>query len=169
MYSEKEIETYVCGILKRAKSDHNLLADLVVKNSNLQRSISLVELINTNEYDVIEDNSDWNPDKHLMVDVIGGMTPDIVLRDTVTRENRVLIEVKRTAKLNYGACDSQIVRYFLYLIGATSRRNSTGIRRAVLVAAPPEWFDNESWRYFIKTYSGLANSLNVVIGEIHCI
>jgi hypothetical protein len=123
----------------------------------------------------IHDSSNWNPYPQLMKDIIGGMTPDIVLRSNVSGENRIYIEVKESEPLghkHYGVEDSQVIRYFLHLI-AMSKRNKgvTDIRRAVLLCAPAAWFKVErnakAWAYFLEHFSGLAKSFDITLGELH--
>ena len=115
-----------------------------------------------------------NPYPKFMVEIIGGMIPDIVLRSKVSNENRIYIEVKRTQPLGYGKVDSQIVRYFLHLLATSHSKPSGGaddIRRAVLLAAPPSWFAvnaiHDAWRYFLETYTQLASCFGVTLGELH--
>jgi hypothetical protein len=111
-----------------------------------------------------------------MTDVIGGMTPDIVIRSAASAQNRIIIEAKGTDKLSYGIVDSQVVRYFLWLLAATERGPGRhDIRRAVLLAAPTDWFNCDStarsWNYFLKHYRHLASEecgFDIILGEIRC-
>jgi len=121
----------------------------------------------------IHDNSSWSPHPKMMQDLIGGMTPDIVLRSNVSGENRIYIEVKESEPLGYGVEDSQIVRYFLHLIAMTTRakKGPTEMRRAVLLCAPAPWFqvkhNIKTWNHFIEHFSGLAKSFDITLGELH--
>jgi len=108
-----------------------------------------------------------------MVDVIGGMTPDIVIRSLMTDQNRIIIEVKESQTLNYGTSDSQVIRYFLHLLSTTEQTPSgkTDIRRAIILAAPTTWFEStrtgDDWKYFLRAYADLARAFNITLGEIH--
>lgn len=117
----------------------------------------------------IHDNSMWNPYPKFMQDVIGGMTPDIVLQSK--GENRIYIEVKDSEPLGYGIEDSQIIRYFLHLLASTTKKGATDMKRAVLLCAPAAWFKQErnakSWAYFLEHYSGLAKAFDITLGELH--
>jgi len=122
----------------------------------------------------LQDTSDFNPAPKFMQDIIGGMTPDIVLRSPLSGENRLYIEVKEREPLGYGIADSQIVRYFLHLLAISTRLPVTGqtdIRRAVLVCAPSEWFkvktNADVWGYFLQHFSGLAKTFDITLGELH--
>ncbi|ALA57218.1 hypothetical protein NITMOv2_0782 [Nitrospira moscoviensis] len=57
---------------------------------------NLFDLIGHKTYEVIEDDSRWNLHPKFMLEIIGGMTPDIVLRSKASNENRIYIEVKKT-------------------------------------------------------------------------
>jgi hypothetical protein len=61
-----------------------------------------------------------------MRDVAGGVTPDIVLRSRVSGQNRIYVEVKDSEPLHYDIEDSQIVRYFLHLLGTTTKVSEKG-------------------------------------------
>jgi hypothetical protein len=107
-----------------------------------------------------------------MDDVIGGMTPDIVLRSLASGQNRIYIEVKETACLRYGTADSQIIRYFMHLLAVSTQRtqDSRDMTRAIILAAPPMWFENSrtgtDWKYFVERYADLARAFHVTIGEL---
>lgn len=140
------------------------------------------DLVCDHEFTVIDDlvpgdRRTWNTHPGVMDDVIGGMTPDIVVRSAVARpENRIYIEAKSAHGVFTHADhrESQVIRYFLHLL-ATSHveRSEPSIRRAVLVAAPSRFFDSSraaggaAWRYFHERYRDLAEVFGVVIGEIH--
>jgi hypothetical protein len=149
-------------------------AQIEIKNSTSDAR-TIADLLCGSVPTEIHDSSAWNPSPKLMQDVIGGMTPDIVLRSNVSGENRIYIEVKDGEPLghkHYGMEDSQVIRYFLHLI-AMSKRNkgATDIRRAVLLCAPSEWFNVErntkAWVYFLDHFSGLAKSFDITLGELH--
>lgn len=134
---------------------------------------TLRDLVGGVPYEVIEDDSSWNQDPTFMRDIIGGMTPDIVLRSKVSGQNRIYLEVKRTRPLNYGKADSQVVRYFLHLLATTERRPSSfeiDIRRAIILAAPAAWFtvpkNAEVWSHFMDKFSALAAAFDVTLAEL---
>jgi hypothetical protein len=169
---EKDLEFEICRVLHRGQSERSVLKTLVLRNSTSDAA-SAWDLIGAHRYTVFEDTSEWNPYPELMVDLTGGMTPDIVIRSGENgHENRIYIEVKETRKLSYGDVDSQAVRYFLHLLATTRKKPaSIDIRRALLLAAPAAWFEREqtvkAWRYFLQTYKGLATVFDITLGEIH--
>lgn len=163
---EKEIEEQ---ILKRLNDD---LAQLEIQNSTSDAK-NLAMLLGQHKPTVLHDTSTWNLHPNFMVDVIGGMTPDIVLRSAFSGQNRIYIEVKDTEPLGYGIEDSQITRYFLHLLATTTRfpREGADIRRAVLLCAPAAWFkvkrNAETWNHFLTCFSGLATAFDTTLGELH--
>jgi len=145
------------------------LKKLVIQGPNEEEQ-SLQDLLSDFHYVVLEDTSEWrNKTESFSVDVIGGMVPDIVICDADANKIRIIVEVKNTASFNYTLEDSQIVRYFLYLLCSTDS-NDSKIPRAVLLAAPDQWFRNENnkraYKYFIDTYKGIANKFNIIIGRL---
>ena len=124
-------------------------------------------------YDVLEDTSEWRTNRdNFSIDLIGGMTPDIVIRDIRDEKNpkiRIIIEVKHLAELNYDIEDSQLIRYFLYLLCSTNKKDSD-IKRGLFLAAPQEWFNNqakkEKYEYFLNTYKKIADKFDIEIGRI---
>jgi hypothetical protein len=107
-----------------------------------------------------------------MVDVTGNMVPDIVIRSLQSRENRIYIEVKLGQALGRGKHDSQIIRYFLHLLCNSKQlpKGSPDIRRAMLLAAPSLWFQNnknaDAWQYFLDKYQDLARCFDVTLGRL---
>ena len=163
--AEKELET---DLVSRLRSGDTVIP---ITNSTSDAS-SLTDLCCGTAFEIFQDDSRWNSYPDFMHDVIGGMTPDIVLRSKASGENRIYIEVKETHVLGYGTTDSQIVRYFLHLL-ATSTRLTGGpseIRRGILLAAPPKWFSDTrtgfDWNEFVENYSGLAKAFDITLGEI---
>ena len=135
--SEKDLEN---SLVKKISGSP---CDIIIETTD--GNYQLCELIDPkSNFSIFQDTSAWLIHKGLMIDVIGGMTPDIVLRSCVSNENRIYIEVKNMAALNYGVADSQIIRYFLYLL-ATSKKNTgkPDLQRAVILAAPRAWFDKK--------------------------
>jgi len=163
---EKEIEARVLVRLKDG------LAGLEIQKSTSDAK-NLATLFGQHKPSLLHDTSDWNLHPNFMQDVIGGMTPDIVLRSPISRQNRIYIEVKDTKPLGYGIEDSQIARYFLHLLATTTRGPKEGndIRRAVLLCAPAAWFqakgNAETWNHFLTCFSGLATAFDITLGELH--
>jgi hypothetical protein len=163
---EKEIERRILDSLKDG------LARLVIQNSTSDAK-NLATLFGQHEPSVLHDTNLWNLHPNFMVDVIGGMVPDIVLRSPLSGQNRIYIEVKDTEPLGYGIEDSQIARYFLHLLATTTRGPKEGrdIRRAVLLCAPAAWFkvkiNAETWNHFLRCFSGVASAFDITLGELH--
>jgi len=79
MKAEKRIEEHLCTLLKQAKSSPGILKDIRLRETNTPAA-SLYSLIDTRQYEVFEDTSDWNKEPKQLVDIIGDMMPDVVLR-----------------------------------------------------------------------------------------
>ncbi len=144
--SEKDIEAWLCGKLRAAIRDRSVLKEIEISNSTTDVK-TLYNLVGDTEYredDVICDDSRWNLRPELLREISGGMTPDVVLRSGLSKQNRLIIEVKEREPLDarYTAADSQVVRYFLHLLTTTETKpgGNPDMRRAVLLAAPPPWF-----------------------------
>jgi hypothetical protein len=170
---EKELEKRLCEKLRCSNGDRSSLKSLVFAETTSQAR-SVADLVGPCDYDLIEDDSRWNSAPRLMQDVAGGMIPDVVLRSRGSGENRIYIEVKKTQPLGRGRADSQVVRYFLHLLGTTHRDPIPGaqeILRAVIVAAPEEWFANrtnaDTWSYFLNTFAPLATSFGITLAALH--
>jgi hypothetical protein len=167
--NEKDLETGLCRRLDDGQADRQLLSNLRLRHSTGDAT-TLRDLVGDFPYKIIKDDSLWNLDPKLMIEVIGGMTPDIVLRSQVSGENRIYIEVKKSAELNYCRADSQVVRYFLHLLATTRSNPKRDIRRSLILAAPSSWFEvpanADKWEYFLRTYAPLAFSFDVTLGEI---
>src|SRR6266481_4582793 len=163
---EKEIEGRILDRLKDG------VARLEIQNSTSEAK-NLAALLGHHRPNVLHDTSAWNLHPNFMGDVIGGMIPDIVLRSALSGQNRVYIDVKDTEPLGYGIEDSQITRYFLHLLATTTRgpKESSDIRRAVLLCAPAVWFrvkgNAETWNHFLGCFSGLAAAFDITLGELH--
>jgi hypothetical protein len=171
--TEKDFEIKLCKHLRTAASTPSVLSEVRFSKASTTAE-SLYDLIQDIPYEVIEDDSRWNPFPKLMIDLTAGVTPDIVLRSKISGQNRIYIEVKKKRRLGYGRADSQVLRYLLHLLATTQRypvSNSKDIRRAVIVAAPTSWFHRtanaEVWAYFIATHGELASAFDVTLGEIH--
>jgi hypothetical protein len=135
---------------------------------------NLADLLGGHKPTIFHDTNEWNPYPKCMQDLIGAMTPDIVLRSPVSGQNRMIIEVKDSEPLGYGVEDSQIIRYFLHLLASTTKvpeKGATDIRRAVLLCAPSVWFRNagnaKTWNHFMEHFSGLAKAFDITLGELH--
>jgi hypothetical protein len=184
---EKRFEKMLCELLNAAKERPDILRAITIHKAsvpkvrrlpNLQRVRTLADLFDgIHEYSVFKDTSAWWKHCDLLVEVSGGMTPDIVVRshgaDGARWQNRILIEVKDRSELGGEQEASQAVRYLLHLLATTSRDpGHRDLRRGVLLAAPARWFDPKNktarkWRYFVEKYSDLARIFDVTIGEIH--
>lgn len=171
----EQIKIWLYDQLQKAQTDRSILKNIHITNSTGDVE-DLWGLIGDAQYELFCDNNEWNNRPGLMPEIIGGMTPDIVLRSKASGQNRIIIECKGTDKLNYGIVDSQVVRYFLWLFAMTERAaDRRDIRRAVLLAAPCPWFAKDttarSWNYFIKHYRLLASEecgFDITLGEIRC-
>ncbi len=167
---EQDIQKALVEILGKSPT---CLAKIPIINTNDPNISSLADLFKHHSFDIFEDTNLWNKNPNCMDEIIGGMTPDIVIRSKYSGENRIIIEVKAQAKLAYKITSSQIIRYFLHLL-ATSKSNpikgKQDITRAILLAAPNKWFDTYStakaWDYFFNQYKDLAMDFNIVLGEI---
>jgi hypothetical protein len=166
---EKELEKALVQMLHSASSVDGAAALSLGESSGDAKSVG--DLIGDRSFEIIEDDSSFNPVPKFMTEISGGMTPDIVLRSKNTRENRIYIEVKLNRPIGFGLADSQITRYLLHLLATTQSRRGDDIRRAVILAAPFDWFqksqNNLKWRYFVDHYSGLATAFDVTLGAIY--
>jgi hypothetical protein len=164
---EKIIERHLLKVLVEHPEE------LVIKDSSSDTQ-SGADLLCGYEFSVIHDDSDWNPYKKFMQDVVGGKIPDIVIRSKVSGQNRIYIEVKDSRPLSDGIEDSQVIRYFLHLLATTTRvprKGTTDIRRAMLLCAPSAWFKKPrnatTWKHFLEHFSGLAKAFDITLGKIH--
>jgi hypothetical protein len=164
---ERIIEEKLLEALRRQPSS------VPIHRSSIPGIANFHDLLKGREYRHFHNDSDWNPFKELMPDVIGNMCPDIVLRSKATDENRIYIEVKDTNRLadgHYHVEDSQVVRYFLHLLGMT-HKDPDDIGRAMLLCAPSRWFADphnaKAWGHFVEHFSGLATKFEITIGEVH--
>jgi hypothetical protein len=146
---------------------------LEIKNSS-SGARNLADLLGGHKPTIFHDTNEWNPHPKIMQDLVGGVTPDIVLRSPISAQNRIYIEVKDSEPLGYGIEDSQILRYFLHLLATTTKVPEKGegdIRRAVLLCSPSAWFKNDvnakTWNHFQDHFSGLAKAFDITLGEIH--
>ncbi len=170
--SEKDLENELVARIKAGESDRSLLSRITFRRP-APGARNLGDLVGDHAFKVFQDDTDWNPCKELLVDVIGGMCPDIVIHSTKHKQNRIYIEVKSTAQLSYQKQDSQVVRYFLHLLATTQQKPSKSLGdfgRAVVLAAPARWFESvpnrETWDYFVNTYEPLASNFGIALAEI---
>lgn len=169
---EKQLEVQLVAALTEGQRDHTRLSEICLTNPSSDVR-TLADLCGSFQYDIFQDRSEWNSDKKFMIDVIGGMTPDIVLRSVVSRQNRIYIEVKESAPLGYGTKDSQIIRYFLHLLASSEQRpkGKADIGRAIILAAPKEWFESpktgSDWKYFVDKYADLAQAFHITLGALY--
>jgi hypothetical protein len=168
--SEKQLENQLVRTLHDGLREPGRLAAVSLAGASLEVR-SLADLCESHAFEIFQNDARWNTHKGFMEDVIGGMTPDIVLRSVLSGQNRIYIEVKESDCLHYNTEDSQIIRYFLHLL-AVSERNPKGIpdiSRAIILAAPSSWFENSrtgtDWKYFIKHYGNLARAFCITLGE----
>jgi hypothetical protein len=113
--------------------------------------------------------------QHSLIAGIGGSTADIVIHSLASKQSRIIIEVKKSSAFaNKGRHESQILRYFFYLLATTEQKpkGKQDIYRAVLLAAPSSWFESNSkeggelWRQFLKDYGPIAGTFHIALGEI---
>jgi hypothetical protein len=168
---EKELENELVRKLRDGCGYEDALEEIKIVHSTSAMS-SIRDLCRHIPYEVYQDTSTWNTFPDLMVDVIGGMTPDIVIRSRVSGQNRIYIEVKETSPLNYETNDSQVIRYFLHLLSTSDKqpKGYSDIDRAILLAAPSSWFckasNGKAWNYFKEKYRDLASVFGITIGDI---
>jgi hypothetical protein len=171
---EKDIRNRLCRLLYAGQAGRSLLRGIPLDNAS-SHARTLYDLVGEVKYEVIQDNTRWNPRPEMLRDLIGGMIPAIVLRSDAheaSGENRILVEVKKDLPLGHGVADSQAVRYFLYLLAMTHQQpERQDMTRALLLAAPSDWFHEgrtaEAWREFRERFAPLANAFEITLGEIH--
>ncbi len=121
---EKDIRNRLCRLLYAGQTGRSLLRAIPLDNASSQAR-TLYDLAGEVNYEVIQDNTRWNPRPEMLRDLIGDMIPAIVLRSDAheaSGENRILVEVKKDLPLGHGVADSQAVRYFLYLLAMTRQQ-----------------------------------------------
>ena len=174
----EKIKAWLCDQLRKAETDPSILKTIHIANSTGDVE-DLWGLIGDSPFDIFCDTNEWNNKRGVMPEIIGGMTPDIVLRSKASGQNRIIIECKGTTEKQsrYGIADSQFVRYFLWLLTMTESRRGQDIRRAVLLAAPSPWFMNNEtsrgWNYLCQTYQPIGSyepdeGFDITLGEIRC-
>ncbi len=91
--TEKDLENRLATILRQAAHDPSVLASLKITGST-SSAVTVFDLIRDEPFDLFQDTSDWNPDtkSKFMVDVAGGITPDLVVRSKASHQNRIYIE-----------------------------------------------------------------------------
>lgn len=170
MASEKDIEGRLCQRLNEGVAKPETLTQISLARFNAGVS-NLAALVAGHPFDVVQDSSDWNTHPGLMVDIIGGMTPDIVLRSTTSGENRILIEVKQHARLGHDEDACQLTRYFLHLLATSTQSKGQDIQRAVILAAPEAWFEDPTnagdWERFTSRFGPLAAHFGIVLAKLH--
>lgn len=167
---EKRIEEWICATLARREHDPGALAELRLCPEN-SAITDVRSLVGHGRFKVVRDNSIWNTHPGLMVDIIGGMTPDIVIQSRETGENRIIIEVKHDAVLGHDEDACQLTRYLLHLLATSKQSKSQDIQRAVILAAPGAWFEvpanARGWERFVTRYGPLAAHFGVLLGVLH--
>ena len=163
----------LCKALEAGRGNRSVLNEISVLSVNHADVRSIGDLIPVNAPYAITEFLTVVA-KPPLSDVFNRLQPDIVIQSlgSTAPLSRIYIDVKDKAEMTYGFADSQLVRYFLHLIATTTAKDSL-IRRAVLAAAPAEWFERESrrgtksaWTHFITSYAPLASALNVTLGSI---
>jgi len=172
--TEKDLENLLVRELRRGHTDPNVLGRMAITGSTSNAS-TLYDLVGGREFDLFQEDSDWNPDKRWMVDIGGGIIPDIVPRSKASGQNRIYIEVKLHEDIRDVPALSQVVRQFLHLLCSTECAPPAAprdIRRAVLLAAPSSWFEHEKrrgkWQYFRDSCTPLATlpKIDITLGEL---
>lgn len=163
---EKELEKNLCRVIKSGQT-----ARQSIEVHRTESTVhSLADLFEKGEPGIVEDNSDWNEFRTLSKDLFWGVTPDIVIRPIGSNHNRTIIEVKKDSPFTHKEPDkSQVLRYFLHLLVTTDNSPESGIRRAVLLAAPQSWFGGKHsapWHHFLSHYRPLAREFDITLGEI---
>jgi hypothetical protein len=95
----EQIKRWLCEELRKAQTEPAVLKDIHITNSTGDAE-NLWDLIGDSRYELFCDNNEWNGRPGVMTDVIGGMTPDIVIRSNASAQNRIIIEAKGTDKLS---------------------------------------------------------------------
>jgi len=167
--SEKEYENYLVTTLKKGPECKGVWIVDPITGAREEIWKYLQDL----PYEVIQDNTNWKSHEGISPDLIGGMVPDIVVNSKISNQNRILIEVKWEAKLNYGLDDSQLARYFLYLLSATTikHKDAKDLKRAVLLAAPQRWYkgkNSDIFNHFVDRLYKIGEAFEIKIGKIEC-
>src|SRR3954453_13458049 len=95
---EKDIENALADSLRKGLSESDSLRNIRISSST-SSATSIYDFVENIQYGVFQDTSDWRTEHKIMIDVAGGITPDLVLRSTVSGENRIYIEVKNTEEI----------------------------------------------------------------------
>jgi hypothetical protein len=172
--NEPQLQTALCQKLKAAMLAPSILRELALSDTQ-NEPINLYDLVGDQPFEVVEDTTDWEPNRKgwpagFLMDVSGGVVPDLILRSKKSRQNRIVIEVKVDAGMNYtrnSPAASQIVRYLLHLLVTTLEKDGSDIRRAVLLAAPSAWIEKntEVWNSFLKL-KPLAKQFDITLGAL---
>lgn len=166
--TEKIIEQKIKILIEQCR-DNSTLNNIIIENSTSDAR-SLGDLCSDFRFNIFNDDSRWNTHPDIMIDIIRGCTPDIVLRSSVSGQNRVIIEVKKDSCLGHDTHSSQVIRYFLHLLATSTKNIGDDMGRAILLAAPRQWFASTKtgadWNYFVRQYSDLAKEFNITLGEI---
>ena len=79
-------------LLLRDASSKSLRGFVISGSTSDAKNLS--ELIGDRRFEIFEDNNAFNPYPKFMIDIFGGLIPDIVLRSSESGQNRIYIEVK---------------------------------------------------------------------------
>ncbi len=171
--TEKMLEKHLQdAIVKKLDPKTSVWRSIPIANHTTS-STTLGSLIGDFDFKIDERPTLHRKGTALSVDLFGSMKPDIMIRSSESKQNRIIIEVKKTALCTHKERHaSQILRYFLHLLATTDQQpnKKSDIHRAVLVAAPTSWFNSKShsrcWNEFLEHYSPLAKTFNIALGEI---
>ncbi len=169
---EAQIQQALVARLNAAKGNPAFLTGFKIDQGTGDAN-TLYDLIGDRPFETLVDTSDFNLNPEFMIDIMGKNTIDIVLRSPVPRRNRIYIEVKRDQQpLRRGKYDSQIIRYFLHLLCITVEKpdGKPDIHRAMLLAAPSDWFqkriNQDTWEYFLDKYTDIARHFDITLGKL---
>jgi hypothetical protein len=106
--------------------------------------------------------------------IFQGLIPDLIIAGKQSNQNRIVIEVKQfTGSTTKEPDASQFANYFFHLFATTDVKPNDRIviPRAMIVAAPTQWFNKSEtatlWNYLIDEYGSLAKTRQITLAEIH--
>jgi hypothetical protein len=104
-----------------------------------------------------------------------GLTPDVIIAGKQSGQDRIVIEVKKYSnpENNDHLDGNQFANYFFHLFSTTDVESPDDINipRALIVAAPTDWFKVPQnftvWHHLIRQYGPLAELYKITLAEIH--
>ena len=84
---EKQIEKALVARLRDAKGNSRSLRGFTISGGTSDAK-NLGELMGDRPFEIFEDDSAFNPYPKFMIDIFGGLIPDIVLRSSESGQNR---------------------------------------------------------------------------------